>query len=59
MWNVSENIFRYTPAYLNESLNQHTVDERMSLRAHLTSIQFYYQVIRNLEGWDDSTSSSA
>lgn len=53
MWNVTENIFRFTPAFLNETLNKHTVDERISLNALLSTIQFYYKLMRNLDGWSD------
>lgn len=32
MWNVTKNIYRFTPALLSENVNQHTVDEvRMNL----------------------------
>lgn len=27
MWNVTKNIYRFTPALLSENVNQHTVDE--------------------------------
>lgn len=27
MWNVTRNIYRFTPALLSENVNQHTVDE--------------------------------
>lgn len=51
MWNLTTEIFRFTPAFLSESLNQHTVDERISLRAHLTTVRFYYKLMKNTQGW--------
>jgi Gly-Xaa carboxypeptidase len=38
---------------MSETVNPHTVNERISLRAHLTTTQFYYRLIRNLEGWEE------
>jgi Gly-Xaa carboxypeptidase len=34
-----------------EFKNPHTVDERVSVRAHVTTIRFFYELIRNMEGW--------
>ncbi|KAK4685216.1 Gly-Xaa carboxypeptidase, partial [Tremellales sp. Uapishka_1] len=51
MWNLTENIYRFTPAVLTENLNQHTVNERISLEGHLTTTRFFYKLIRNTEGW--------
>ncbi|AFR92442.1 gly-X carboxypeptidase [Cryptococcus neoformans var. grubii H99] len=51
MWNVTRNIYRFTPALLSENVNQHTVDERISLNAHLNTTRFFYKLLRNAEGW--------
>lgn len=31
--------------------NPHTVDEAMSIRGHLTTIEFFYQLLHNTAGW--------
>ncbi|EKD00300.1 vacuole protein [Trichosporon asahii var. asahii CBS 8904] len=51
-WNLTRNIYRFSPSDLNESGGIHTVDERISLHGHLTTTQFYYKLIRNTEGWE-------
>lgn len=50
-WNLTENLYRFLPVSPSEALNFHTVDERITKRAHLTHIQFIYQLIQNTEGW--------
>lgn len=50
-WALTKHIYRFTPAVYSESVNVHTVDERISLRGHLTTTQFYYKLLRNTEGW--------
>ncbi len=37
---------------ISENLNQHTVDERISLEGHLNTTRWYYKLIRNTEGWE-------
>ncbi|OWZ36180.1 vacuolar protein [Cryptococcus neoformans c8] len=51
MWNVTKNIYRFSPALVTESVGMHTVNERISLNAHLTTTRFFYKLIRNSEGW--------
>lgn len=51
-WSLTKNIYRFTPAVLADCVNVHTVDERISLRGHLTTMQFYYKLLRNTEGWE-------
>ncbi|OCF36827.1 Gly-X carboxypeptidase [Kwoniella heveanensis CBS 569] len=50
-WNLTEGLYRFTPALVSENLNQHTVDERISLEGHLNTTRFFYKLIRNSEGW--------
>lgn len=52
-WNLTRNIYRFTPSNLDENVGIHTVDERISLHGHLTTTQFYYKLIRNTEGWEE------
>jgi hypothetical protein len=34
-----------------EFKNPHTVNERMSIRGHLSTIEFFYQLLQNSHGW--------
>lgn len=52
-WNLTRNIYRFTPSDLAEAFGIHTVDERISLHGHLTTTQFYYKLIRNTESWEE------
>lgn len=51
-WNLTRNIYRFTPSDMNEAYGIHTVNERISLNGHLTTTQFYYKLIRNTVGWE-------
>ncbi|WVQ80773.1 hypothetical protein IAT38_002878 [Cryptococcus sp. DSM 104549] len=51
-WNLTKNLYRFTPALVSENLHQHTVDERISLTGHLNTTRFFYKLIRNSEGWN-------
>ncbi|BGP34581.1 hypothetical protein JCM10296v2_006403 [Rhodotorula toruloides] len=48
-WNLTRNIFRFVPCSLSLALNLHTVDERLHVDAHMSTIRFYYKLIVNLE----------
>jgi Gly-Xaa carboxypeptidase len=41
-WNLSQNIYRWSPAREGRALNIHTVDERIGMDAHLEGIMLYY-----------------
>lgn len=32
-------------------LNYHTVNERIHIDAHLSTIQFFYKLLQNTKGW--------
>ncbi|WWC62162.1 uncharacterized protein I303_104754 [Kwoniella dejecticola CBS 10117] len=51
-WNLTTDIYRFTPTLITENLNQHTVDERISLEGHLNATRFFYKLIRNSEGFE-------
>ncbi|KAI8965593.1 carboxypeptidase S [Daldinia sp. FL1419] len=53
-WNLTSNIYRFTPSRNGTRLNQHGIDERMGLTAHLEGIRLYYDLIRNFDGWKDA-----
>ncbi|KAH8085208.1 putative Gly-X carboxypeptidase [Filobasidium floriforme] len=50
-WNVTQNLYRFAPAAIADFKNPHTVDERMSIRGHLSTIKFFYQLLQNTQGW--------
>lgn len=46
-WNLTKNIFRYTPVFSNfEESRIHSVDERMSMDNHLRLIAFFYEYVQ-------------
>ncbi|KAL4924578.1 Gly-Xaa carboxypeptidase [Aspergillus undulatus] len=53
-WNLSQNIYRWSPAREGRSLNIHTVDERIGIDAHLEAMMLYYDLIRAFDLWDSS-----
>ncbi|KAI1482302.1 carboxypeptidase S [Daldinia eschscholtzii] len=53
-WNLTDNIYRFTPSRNGTRLNQHGIDERMGLTAHLEGIRLYYDLIRNFDSWEDA-----
>ncbi|GAA5938609.1 M20 family metallopeptidase [Sporobolomyces koalae] len=53
-WNLTRNIYRFVPAPLELLKNFHTVDERIHIDAHLSSIAFFYKLIKNTDAWLES-----
>lgn len=51
-WDVTKDIYRYTPSRDGTRLNTHAIDERMEMTAHLEGIRLYYDLIRNFDSWD-------
>lgn len=41
-WDLTRNIYRFTPSRNGTRLNQHGIDERMGMTAHLEGIRLYY-----------------
>jgi acetylornithine deacetylase/succinyl-diaminopimelate desuccinylase-like protein len=39
---------------LDDFRNPHTVDEAMSIKGHLTTIEFFYQLLHNTAGWNQA-----
>ncbi|KAL4884747.1 hypothetical protein BJY04DRAFT_181952 [Aspergillus karnatakaensis] len=54
-WNLSRNIYRWSPAREGRALNIHTVDERIAIDAHLEAMALYYDLIRAFDKWDNPT----
>ena len=51
-WDLSKHIFRWNPGWISgeEGLgNIHTVDERVSVRAHVNAVKWFSRFIRNMD----------
>lgn len=46
-WNLSRNIYRFTPVEEGGRFNGHTVDERVSIKGHLDGVKFYGALMVN------------
>ncbi|KAB8200131.1 hypothetical protein BDV34DRAFT_217451 [Aspergillus parasiticus] len=57
-WNLSRNIYRWSPSRAGGALNIHTVDERVAVDVHLEAMALYYDLIRAFDAWDGSVESS-
>ncbi|OCK83285.1 vacuolar carboxypeptidase Cps1 [Lepidopterella palustris CBS 459.81] len=53
-WNLSRNIYRFTPARAGTRVGVHTVDERMDMNAHVEGMRVYYELMRNFDGVEDA-----
>ncbi|KAI1764439.1 carboxypeptidase S [Hypoxylon sp. FL1150] len=53
-WDLTRNIYRFTPSRDGMRLNQHGIDERMGMAAHLEGVRLYYDLIRNFDDWEDA-----
>lgn len=53
-WDLTRNIYRFTPSRDGTRLNQHGIDERMGMTAHLEGVRLYYDLIRNFDNWEDA-----
>ena len=51
-WNLTKNIYRFSPRREGTSAGVHTIDEHMDMEAHLEGMRFYYEVIRNFDEKD-------
>jgi len=46
-WNLSRNIYRFSPVRDEGRANAHTVDERIGMKEHVEGVRFYAQMIFN------------
>jgi Gly-Xaa carboxypeptidase len=46
-WNLSKNIYRFSPVRDEGRANAHTVDERIGMKEHVEGVRFYSQMILN------------
>ncbi|RXK38293.1 hypothetical protein M231_04466 [Tremella mesenterica] len=51
MWKLTKNLYRFMPASITGAANIHTVNERLSLDAHLNTTRFYYKLLQNVQTW--------
>ncbi|KAL1311047.1 hypothetical protein AAFC00_001261 [Neodothiora populina] len=52
-WNLSRNIYRFSPRWSGTTKGVHTVDERIDMRAHVEAVRLYYDLMRNLQLVED------
>jgi len=53
-WQLTRNIYRFTPARAGTRKGVHTIDERLDMSAHIEGMRLYYELIRNFDAYDDS-----
>lgn len=46
-WELSSNIYRFSPVRDESRVNMHTVDERIDMKEHVEGVRFYVQMILN------------
>lgn len=47
MWDLTRNIYRFTPVADGDRFNAHTVDERVAIKGHLGGVKFYGALMVN------------
>ncbi len=53
-WDLSENIYRFSPFRGQCSKNWHAINERVDLDSHIESVAFFYTLLRNVEEYDSN-----
>lgn len=48
-WNLTKNIYRFTPMNMEDAQNMHTVNEGLKIRAHLSTVAFFYDLLINFQ----------
>lgn len=48
-WELTKNIYRFTPIRQVRRFNAHAIDERVELNAHIEGAVFFYEFIRNAD----------
>ncbi|KAF2093010.1 putative vacuolar carboxypeptidase Cps1 [Rhizodiscina lignyota] len=56
-WNLTRNIYRFSPARAGTRINVHTIDERIDMDAHLEGMRLYYELMRNFDILEDKNLS--
>ncbi len=52
-WNLTKNIYRFTPARAGTRKGVHTLDERIEMKAHVEGMRVYYDMMRTFGGRED------
>lgn len=52
-WGLTENIYRFSPRREGSAIGVHTVDERIDMLSHVEAMVLYYELIRNLDRFED------
>jgi len=50
-WALTRNIYRWAPSRDGTRFNNHAVDERIEMEAHLEGFRFYYDLILGFDTW--------
>lgn len=53
-WNLTDNIYRFSPFRGQCSKNWHAIDERVDLDSHIESVAFFYTLLRNVDEYDSN-----
>lgn len=53
-WNLTKNIYRFSPAREGTQFHLHAVDEHVDMTAHVEAMRFYYGVFHLLPGQEQS-----
>lgn len=51
-WDLTPNIYRFSPRREGTTFGVHTVDERIDMRTHVEGMTLYYELIRNLDRFE-------
>ncbi|KAH9825919.1 putative vacuolar carboxypeptidase Cps1 [Teratosphaeria destructans] len=54
-WNLTTQIYRFTPIREDARQGVHTVDERIEMQAHLEATRVYYDLMRHFQAFDGET----
>lgn len=54
-WNLSRAIYRFKPALAEDTVNFHTVNERLRFRSHLLTVAWYYDLFQLIDKEIDTT----
>lgn len=57
-WDLTRNIYRFSPTIPGKASNIHSVDESLLFESHLHIIAFYYYYLQMVDVLDDSTPES-
>jgi len=53
-WNLTRNIYRFTPARVGTRKGVHGTDEKLDMSAHIEGMRLYYELTRNFDAYDNT-----